>query len=338
MNDAQIAEWLRNEFMVEKAEKVEHIQALWSGYGEIARYVLTGDGQSRSLVVKHINLHQQTNHPRAWSGQRSHERKVSSYFNEQVFYQAISPVLDQGVLNCKVPACMSTQHSDQHILLVLEDLNASGFRARYTDINPSTQMNIVHATIEWLACFHASMLSVDTSKLWAVGTYWHLGTREDEWQVMPNSALKSAAKEIDAILNNAQYQTLLHGDAKLANFCYSRTVESSTDIAAVDFQYTGKGAGIKDLVYFLGSCFDESALTQHAQHCIEHYFTCLNSAVRQLAPDADIQALEAEWRHLEVFAWADFERFLSGWAPSHFKLNAYSELKTQTALANLNKE
>ena len=338
MNDAQIVEWLCNELNVEKAEKVEHIQALWSGYGEIARYALTGNGQSRSLVVKHVNLNQQTSHPRGWSGQRSHDRKVSSYFNEQVFYQAISSVLNQSALNCKVPTCMSTQHSEQRVLLVLEDLDASGFRARYTDINPSTQMNIVHATIEWLACFHASMLTVDTSKLWSVGTYWHLGTREDEWQVMPNSALKSAAKEIDAILNSAQYQTLLHGDAKLANFCYSRSVVSSVDIAAVDFQYTGTGVGIKDLVYFLGSCFDESALAQHAQQCIEHYFTCLNNAVCQVAPDMDIKALEAEWRYLEVFAWADFERFLSGWSPSHFKLYAYSDGKTQEALSRLTRE
>jgi hypothetical protein len=52
----------------------------------------------------------------------------------------------------------------------------------------------------------------------------------------------------------------------------------------------------------------------------------------------DIKALEAEWRYLEVFAWADFERFLSGWSPSHFKLNAYSDSKTQDALSRLTRE
>ena len=70
---------------------------------------------------------------------------------------------------------------------------------------------------------------------------------------MQNADLKKAAQGIDKRLQSARFQTLVHGDAKLANFCFSDVGQ----VAAVDFQYVGKGCGMKDVAYFISSCFNE---------------------------------------------------------------------------------
>ena len=92
--------------------------------------------------------------------------------------------------------------------------------------------------------------------LWECGSYWHLGTRPDELAALEDGPLKTTAPLIDQALRQSQFQTIIHGDAKLANFCFARhhnTANGST-VAAVDFQYVGAGCGIKDVTYFLGSC------------------------------------------------------------------------------------
>jgi hypothetical protein len=57
-------------------------------------------------------------------------------------------------------------------------------------------------------------------------------------------------------------------------------------------------------------------------------------AVENYHVDTDFVALEAEWRQLLPFAWADFERFLIGWASEHYKLNGFMKEQTNIALAN----
>jgi hypothetical protein len=49
--------------------------------------------------------------------------------------------------------------------------------------------------------------------------------------------------------------------------------------------------------------------------------------------ELDITALESEWRALLPLVWADFERFLVGWATEHYKVNAYMKNQTSIALA-----
>ena len=45
--------------------------------------------------------------------------------------------------------------------------------------------------------------------------------------------------------------------------------------------------------------------------------------------------LEPEWRALWPYAWADFHRFLAGWAPGHWKLSRFSERMTRSPVRSM---
>ena len=156
--------------------------------------------------------------------------------------------------------------------------------------------------------------------MWQIGTYWHLHTRPDELVALKDLGLKNAAQKIDALLNNCQYKTLVHGDAKLANFCFS---ETPGKVSALDFQYVGGGCGMKDLVYLIGSCFNEADCAKYEARMIDFYFKELQKSLANSAVDFD--ALETEWREMFPVAWTDFHRFIKGWSPGHWKINDYSE-------------
>lgn len=187
----------------------------------------------------------------------------------------------------------------------------------------------IKACLSWLAHFHALFLDVAPEGLWPVGTYWHLETRPDELEAMDDAALKAAAADIDKILNECRFKTIVHGDAKLANFCFS---PSGQDVAAVDFQYVGGGCGMKDVVYFLGSCMEEKQCEKRVPGLLDFYFAELKVAVKK---DVDFAALEREWREMFAYAWTDFHRFLLGWMPGHWKINRYSKQLTKEVLHKL---
>jgi hypothetical protein len=310
-----------------QVRKLESLQALWSGYGEVARYLDIDN--DRCVIVKTVDPTNIQKHPRDWNSQKSHQRKLSSYHNERLFYQNYAHLTDAF---CRVPKCIATrsnQDEDSSLSwLVMDDLDALGFSARSSNPN----MQLVKLGLRWLAYFHAKFLQQECNKLWSIGTYWHLSTRPDEWQKMPSSELKLKAARINVKLNHAQYQTLVHGDAKVANFCFN---ETGTDLAAVDFQYVGKGVGIKDVIYFLGSCLSDSSLHKDANKLIHYYFELLRHAAAAYACDLDIELVIKEWASLTPFAWADFERFLVGWAPDHAKLNSFSYEQTAIALRQI---
>ncbi len=293
--------------------RVTKVQSLWSGYGQICRVELLG-GPVDSVIVKHVAPPSKSVHPRGWSGDQSHARKLRSYEVEAHWYANFSSLCNP---RCRVPNCLATRFQQGEYLFVLEDLDAAGYSRRRSNLDHAG----VRLGLKWLANFHARFLGVAPLGLWEVGTYWHLATRPDELAAMAPCALKDAAAAIDARLNQCRYQTLVHGDAKVANFCFSA---NSTEIAAVDFQYVGGGCGMKDVAYFLGSCLPESECEQYAALFLDTYFAELGQAIAQRDPSIPIAEIESEWRFLYPFAWADFTRFMLGWCPSHTKLNAYT--------------
>ncbi|MEL6559119.1 MAG: phosphotransferase [Bacteroidota bacterium] len=292
----------------------EDIQALWSDYGVITRFFLEG-GNYESVVVKRIFLKKAGDHPRGWNTNVSHQRKLKSYEVEFNWYQHYAKQCDE---NCALPAYIdSTDFSDER-LLIIEDLNAIGYPLRKSTVDLSE----IKSCLKWLAAFHAKFMHVESEGLWDKGSYWYLQTRMDEYEAMQDEELKNVAFEIDRVLDNCQYKTVIHGDAKLANFCFS---EDGQSVAAVDFQYVGKGSGMKDVAYFLSSCLTEDQLIQNEKSLLKYYFNQLEVSLSNEGLDIDSQLVIKEWGELYNYAWADFYRFLDGWSPQHWKIHRYSK-------------
>jgi hypothetical protein len=186
--------------------------------------------------------------------------------------------------------------------------------------------------LKWLANFHANFLGHKPTGLWDVGTYWHLETRPDEYEKMKHQELKAKAHVIDELLNQCKYQTIVHGDAKLANFCFS---ENGNKIAVVDFQYVGGGCGMKDVAYFLGSCLSGIESEIYQNELLDFYFKELQGALNSSSIGIDFKDLELEWRRMYPIACTDFTRFLLGWMPTHQKINDYNLNMMKSVLSSL---
>ena len=334
-------------------EKIEVIQTLWSGYGEIARLRLY-DAAIDTVVAKTVALPKAAEHPRGWNTERSHQRKIRSYQVECKWYTAFAAQCDAS---CRVPACLGALEDNDQFVMVLEDLDAAGFSGRLdyaSDVSEQAMHLYVRACIDWLAHFHARFLQVKPQGLWAEGSYWHLATRPDEFAALPSDNLKRYAAAIDSQLSMCRWQTLIHGDAKLANFCFAdaffdsagnRSVDDLVDeaplVAAVDFQYVGAGCGMKDLAYFISSCYEEADCERLAPKLLDDYFCALRKALEQYnkgLSSHELDDLEQEWRALYPLAWTDFYRFLKGWSPAHWKLHTYSEKIARQTLSQLQKQ
>jgi hypothetical protein len=299
----------------------ETIQTLWSGYGELVRLKF----ELKNVIVKHIKLPKPELHPRGWNTDFSHQRKLHSYEVEVNWYENFSKNVDE---RCRIPQGLKTFKTENEYLIVMEDLADIELTDTTLDANESH----LKVCLSWLANFHAKYLNVKNELLWKTGTYWHLETRPDEFERLEDCELKQYANTIDEILKNTKYQTIVHGDAKLANFCFNRIV---TKCAAVDFQYVGHGCGMKDLAYFMSSAVEPEDCEDLEEFIKDIYFDELHKAIEIYHPDIDPQDVEDEWRMLFCLSWADFKRFLKGWSPEHFKINTYSQAVTNRALIYL---
>ena len=286
--------------------RTERVASVWSGYGEVVRYALEG-AEHATLVAKQIV-------PGKGPG-RSHQRKLRSYEVEQTWYQKWAERCDD---TCRVARCLHVERRSDGWLFLFEDLDHAGFPRR--DDDPAGPR--LDACLRWLASFHATFLGQAPRGLWRVGTYWHLKTRPEEHRSMPRGRLRDAAGAIDEKLSSARHLTVVHGDAKPSNFCFAR---DGRQVAAVDFQYVGGGCGVKDVAYLLAGADGGTV-----RRALKVYFDALQKAL----PGAVGTAVVAEWRALYPWAWADFQRFLAGWAP-HWRVQRHEEALTQKVLSHL---
>ena len=320
----QVEEMTREATGATRVLACELVQGLWSGYGQILRFQLEGAAWP-SVVVKHVKWPTERNHPRSWNSDLGHERKVRSYMVETAWYRDHAVQCGPA---CRVPECLALTTRGDEVFMVLEDLDASGYGHRADQISEVQ----LEACLSWLASFHARFLGCTSDALWETGTYWHLATRPEELAALEPGPLKEAAAELDARLSASPFQTFVHGDAKLANFCFAG---DGRQTAAVDFQYVGAGCGMKDLAYFVGSCFDEKQSEEREQDLLARYFQLLKNALDLAQSPVDFPALEADWRALYPVAWTDFYRFLKGWSPGHWKIHRYSERLAREVLGGL---
>lgn len=305
---------------------IQLIQGVWGGYGELFRVKLSGATLS-SVVVKLTKTPQPSDHPKGWNTDRSHQRKLDSYQVESNWYCDYANFTRD---DCYLPRCLAVQSDFQQRLLILEDLAAVG----YPLVKEEASLSEVKMCIAWLASFHALHLQAKANGLWQTGSYWHLATRPDELAALQDSQLKHAAQRIDQILTQCPFQTIIHGDAKLANFCFS---EDAKKVAAVDFQYVGRGCGMKDLILFISSAVSPDECSRLESTLIDYYFQCLTKAINNTRADIDAMLVERSWRPLYAIAWADFQRFVKGWSPQHWKINEYTEQLTEKAINSLHR-
>jgi thiamine kinase-like enzyme len=302
-----------------KLHKVDVLQSLWAGYGELARLWV----DDTSIVIKHIQLPKPDHHPRGWNSSLSHQRKLKSYQVELEWYQTYA-VHSHAV----TPMPIKVVKGESEWLLVMQDLATAGFSQVETEATPLH----LSACLKWLATFHAQFIGCEGEGLWESGTYWHLDTRPDELDALTDTDLKKAAHSIDLTLKAAPFKTLVHGDAKLANFCFTPRGDSA---AAVDFQYVGQGCAMKDVALFMSSAVMPQECEALEPWVLDEYFKHLRYAITQLQPDVNPDDVEQAWRPLFALAWADFQRFVKGWSPNHWKINSYTEMLTAKALDSL---
>ena len=295
---------------------LEVIQPLWSNCGYLVRVYF----QDKSIIIKHIDIPEQVENAKGWCSEVAYQRKLRSYHVELCWYTSFAK---HNI--ARVPQPLMAINNSPCLILVMEDLKSSGF----THIIESAQEVHLQSCLQWLASFHAQHMQSTYEGLWDNGTYWHLKTRQDELQALIDPALKEMAGTIDSILTRAPFPTLVHGDSKLANFCFTADGKLA---AAVDFQYVGHGCAMKDLVLFMSSAVAPNQCAQMESWILNQYFSCLRNSLEQFQPHLSPAEVEAAWRPLFPVAWADFQRFIKGWSPSHWKINDYSENLTKTAL------
>ena len=332
----------------DKAERVERVQSLWSGYGEIVRYKLT-NGIAKHVIVKHVNPPTKNgSHPRGWDTDISQMRKLRSYEVEREWYSSWSRLCDDK--RSRVAHCYGMAASGDEVEIALEDLDDAGFSRRCSTLSAEEAL----LCLRWLAHFHAEFMVDRAPKkrekegwpkgLWEVGCYWHLATRPDELENMNDCDLKTYASEIDDILNSCRFQTIVHGDAKVANFCFSPSLD---DVAAVDFQYVGGGCGMRDVTYFLGSCLTEEECEEKKDYFLDFYFSELEKGLREREKSVSskgkkgkrepisIEEVKKEWTVMFDVAWADFHRFILGWCSSHWKNNSFSQRVSREVVSRI---
>ena len=211
--------------------------------------------------------------------------------------------------------CTAIVHEDNPIdsrfSLLLDDFSeANGWHQVV-----QTDLAQTQATLQAFARMHAffwlgNKTEALASSLWPIATYWdqakqptdqanrlssHLSrfvadfgdpevseaTRRKDYGVL----LASHAERLEREVHQGEKQTIIHGDAKSANFFYktSSSSEEGLDVGVIDFQWTGRGLCATDVAYAMWACPQSQVLDQE-QQLVEYYHGQLVQELAKLEP------------------------------------------------------
>ena len=108
--------------------------------------------------------------------------------------------------------------------------------------------------------------------------------------------LQEIAAEINnAVHNNSEKQTIIHGDAKCPNFFF-RENGDKTDVGMIDFQWTGAGLCATDVSYAIWTCPQFGVLDKEKE-LVLYYHDQLIEALLDTFPGEDVRS----WLPLDQF-------------------------------------
>lgn len=283
---------------------------LWAGYGQIVAVQATnGSNQSCSLIIK------QCIPPQTCSNlSEDHLRKLESYRVESCFYTHISSRMRGcGVL---VPELKGVFEEEQGMTVVtMGDLGDHG--RYYTKKGNQLDLKEGRALLSWLARFHAVYWKAAAAPqgIWEEGSFWQLGTRRGELDQLDQAWVERGldqrtAEIIHDTIRKTRFRTVIHGDAKSANFFFFDGDDTGPlQIGGYDFQYCGMATPLRDVAYFLCCSMKQHHVSKYEDELLLHYYTELCAVL--CAEDAEEYSLQ-ELRTMYDLCVVDLARFMAG--------------------------
>lgn len=307
--------------------------SLWAGYGQLVSVQATNVYNKQcSLVIKHFIPPR-----RRHDGSEDHCRKVRSYSVESWFYRGISSRMrERGVL---VPELKGVLEEDG-VMIVMSDLCEHG--TYYTKRGNQLNLEEGKALLSWLAKFHAVHWRTrdPPQGLWDEGSFWQLGTRREELDDMEEVWVRrglnrKTAEDIHEAIVKSRFRTVIHGDAKAANFFFypAGQHDGSLLIGGYDFQYSGMATPLRDVAYVMCCSIKGDLVEACEDELLSHYYTELTRALRP--DDADEYSME-ELEVMYELCVVDLARFMSGsrwWGNTEYIENKASRWLAQPTLA-----
>jgi serine/threonine protein kinase len=250
--------------------------------------VILESGEEKHFILKFIKLQERSN-PKFLE---------ESYKIEYNFYkdELIRNKVNENNLSIPNLYCFEEDKKFQYMSFFMNDISIN--HQEHPEGPNITQAKIA---LEWLAKWHSLFWMEHWNwpkDLWKEGNFWVLNRKgKNNLQTIPqtwNSLIKNlnkkysyvaqekgfhdfgkritnAAQGLYQVLNNTRYRTIIHGDFKPANMFFN-----NDSCSVCDFQFSGAGVPLQDVVYFL---FPDALMnfSGNEEKLLKYYFDTLKS-------------------------------------------------------------